>query len=85
MGNQSSTHGDVPIIAMKQEVEELEQLAAPNRQVANLSASDGLDEGSGNSAEALEGHQPLMRELADYRLEKKVLGEGAFAKVALIF
>ena len=35
------------------------------------------------SAEALEGHQPLMRELADYRLEKKVLGEGAFAKVRL--
>jgi hypothetical protein len=84
MGNQSSTHGEVPIIAMKQEVEEMEQ----DRQAADPSeeaSSDRIERDSvgSASAEALEGHQPLMRELADYRLEKKVLGEGAFAKVRL--
>tara|TARA_B100000768_G_scaffold164345_1_gene166180 strand:- start:296 stop:814 length:519 start_codon:yes stop_codon:yes gene_type:complete len=83
MGNQSSTHGEVPIIAMKQEVEEMEQ----DRQAADQSegSSDRIERDSvgSASAEALEGHQPLMRELADYRLEKKVLGEGAFAKVRL--
>ena len=84
MGNQSSTHGEVPIIAMKQEVEEMEQ----DRQASDPSeeaSSDRIERDSvgSASAEALEGHQPLMRELADYRLEKKVLGEGAFAKVRL--
>ena len=84
MGNQSSTHGEVPIIAMKQEVEEMEQ----DRQAVDPSeqaSSDPRERDSvgSASAEASEGHQPLMKELADYRLEKKVLGEGAFAKVRL--
>ena len=84
MGNQSSTHGEVPIIAMKQEVEEMEQ----DRQAADPSEQASSDPRESDSvgsasAEASEGHQPLMKELADYRLEKKVLGEGAFAKVRL--
>ena len=84
MGNQSSTHGEVPIIAMKQEVEEMEQ----DRQAVDPSeqaSSDPRERDSvgSASAEASEGHQPLMKELADYRLEKKVLGVGAFAKVRL--
>ena len=83
MGNQSSTHGEVPIIAMKQEVEEMEQ----DRQAADPSEQASSDprerDSAGSAAEASEGHQPLMKELADYRLEKKVLGEGAFAKVRL--
>ena len=84
MGNQSSTHGEVPIIAMKQEVEEMEQ----DRQAADPSEQASSDPRESDSvgsasAEASEGHQPLMKELADYRLEKKVLGEGAFGKVQL--
>ena len=69
---------------MKQEVEEMEQ----DRQAVDPSeqaSSDPRERDSvgSASAEASEGHQPLMKELADYRLEKKVLGEGAFAKVRL--
>ena len=90
MGNQSSTHGEaVPIIAIKQEVEEQLELGSTpgagsvEEATASIVPSEREGGPGGSSAEPPEGHQPLLRELADYRLEKKVLGEGAFAKVRL--
>jgi len=73
MGNTSSTE-DVPIIAMKQDVED--------KLLSNTTDDpEKQPRASRDSGECSE--QPLLRELADYHLEKKVLGEGAFAKVRL--
>ena len=97
MGNDQSragggTGGDVlPVVTLPNDIPEegapttatAESGAAPTEAIMDAAKSDSLDQLPTVPPKGDGSHSTIVRDLGDYRLEKQVLGEGAFGKVRL--